>query len=72
MKELDVLLERYLERGHPFADPAAQAAFARLLQASDAELIDWLILRRPCPDPELAELVARIVDDRFGVALALL
>lgn len=60
MKELDLILERYLERGYPQADRVEQAAFARLLEASDPELVTWLVYSRPCPDPELAAIVAAV------------
>lgn len=60
MKELDIMLERYLERAYPMADQAEQAAFARLLEAPDLELWAWLTCRRPCPDPELAAVVAAL------------
>ncbi len=60
MKELDVILERYLELGYPQADLAEQAAFARLLAASDPELLAWLVYGRPCPDPGLRGIVAAV------------
>ncbi len=58
MKELDILLERYLEQGYLRADWAERSAFARLLAASDPELAAWLIYGRPCPDPQLAKIIA--------------
>ena len=60
MKELDVLLERYLETGHPEAPPAARAAFARALELQDPELYALLSGRTATDDPELADVVERI------------
>ncbi len=60
MKELDIILERYLERGYFQADLAEQAAFACLLAASDPELLAWLVYGRPCPDPGLKGIVAQV------------
>lgn len=58
MKELEVVLEYYLEQGYPCADQTEQSAFARLLQVSDPELAAWLIYGRPCPHPHLAQIVS--------------
>jgi len=40
MKELDELLERWLERGWPAADPQARLAFEWLLEQPDPDLAD--------------------------------
>ena len=60
MKELDVLLERYLETGYPAAPPGARAAFARLLEYQDPELYALVSGRVVTDDPELADVVERI------------
>jgi antitoxin CptB len=51
MRELDVLLMRYLERDWPLAGPAEQAAFADLLEWQDPE-INALLVGRLAPDNE--------------------
>lgn len=51
MKELDVLLTRYLENLYPQAPPAQQKAFAQLLDCPDTELYLWLI-KREKPDTD--------------------
>lgn len=43
MKELDVLLARWLERGWSAADTERRLAFAWLLEQPDPDLADWLI-----------------------------
>ena len=43
MKELDVLLARWLDRCWPVADQARRRDFAWLLEQTDPDLADWLI-----------------------------
>lgn len=47
MKELDVLLIRYLDQRYPHAPETERAAFAFLLQQSDMDLMAWLIKGQP-------------------------
>ena len=61
MRELDVLLLRYLEREFADATPAAQAAFESLLSAQDPEIVDLLAGRRVTDDASLNELVQRLL-----------
>lgn len=62
MRELDVLLERYLERRYPHASPEEQRAFESLLELQDPQLFA-LVMRREGPaDPELAHVIARLTD----------
>ncbi len=59
MKELDVLLLRWLERGWPAADAGRRRAFEWLLEQPDPDLADWLIHgARPADDAHAA-----LVDD---------
>jgi succinate dehydrogenase flavin-adding protein (antitoxin of CptAB toxin-antitoxin module) len=43
MKELDVLLVRWLDEGWPRADDARRHTFEWLLEQPDPDLADWLI-----------------------------
>jgi antitoxin CptB len=43
MKELDVLLARWLERRWPDADDARRRDFEWLLEQPDPDLVDWLL-----------------------------
>ena len=64
MKELDVLLEAFLENHH---DALVQGAFPELeaLLASEDDLLwDWLQLRKPAPERDWNELVALIRGER--------
>lgn len=60
MRELDVLLSRYLERDYEQASAAEQASFRRLLEVADPELFAWLMGRAKAPDEALRTLVERI------------
>ena len=60
MKELDVLLERWLARDLPQADATARRAYESLLELQDPELVRYLLNGEPHPDPEVARVIARI------------
>jgi len=57
MKELDVLLERFLDRHYCGASAEQQAAFARLIELPDPELAAYLLGDAVPPERRLAELV---------------
>jgi antitoxin CptB len=59
MRELDVLLGRWLEHSWPEASPEFRQSFARLLECEDDQIWDWLMGRAE-PAPELAALVDEI------------
>ena len=60
MRELDVLLERYLRDHWPAADPGRRATFLRLLELPDPELADLCLGRAAAADPGLAAVVGEI------------
>lgn len=64
MKELDVLLSRYLREEWPHADAAARDAFERLLELPDPLLADYLFGRVAPPDDGLARLLATLRADQ--------
>jgi succinate dehydrogenase flavin-adding protein (antitoxin of CptAB toxin-antitoxin module) len=61
MRELDVLLLRYLEREFPDAPPDAQAAFESLLSAQDPEIVDLLAGRAVAQDASLNDVIQRLL-----------
>ena len=61
MRELDVLLLRYLYREFPAAAPSAQSAFERLLSAQDPEILDLLAGRLVVDDAALNEVIQRLL-----------
>lgn len=62
MRELDVLLERWLERQWPEAGPEQRAVFERLLEIEDDQLWAWVTGRDRPEDAALAALVERLLD----------
>ena len=61
MKELDVLLMRWLEQSWPVADANRRRAFEWLLEQPDPDLADWLIHGARPEDAGQAALVDEIV-----------
>ena len=57
MKELDLLLERFLERG--FEDLSAEQlpCFEALLESPDQDLVDWIGGGTRPPSADLADIV---------------
>ena len=60
MRELDVLLSRYLEKVYPGSEEPQKAAFRRVLELPDPDLIGYLMSGENPADPELANVVERI------------
>ena len=60
MKELDVLLTRYVEEDYLGAPPEQQAAFRVLLDSQDPLLNDYFLGRELPTDPILRALIERI------------
>ena len=60
MKELDLLLERYLETRYPAADAVEQDAFRELLDMQDPELYAFVIGRERPATEELRRVVATL------------
>jgi succinate dehydrogenase flavin-adding protein (antitoxin of CptAB toxin-antitoxin module) len=60
MKELDVLLERYVRSRLSAASNEERQALTRLLELPDPVLSDYLFGHAAAPEPPLAELVAAI------------
>ncbi len=55
-RELDLILQRYLEVHYPQASFPEQQAFALLLEQSDPDILDW-VLGRAVPPAELIGVV---------------
>jgi antitoxin CptB len=62
MRELDVLLERYLAERWPTAPEGRRAAFRALLELPDHEVAALCLARSVTPVTALAELLAEITD----------
>lgn len=61
MRELDQLMLRYLERRWPDADDAERGVFLRLLDCEDDKLWAWCMGRDRPTEPDLDDLVQRII-----------
>jgi antitoxin CptB len=60
MKELDLLLTRFLDEHYGAAPPAEQLAFRRLLDLQDPLIHDYLVGRQSPADAELCALIGRM------------
>lgn len=60
MKELDFMLNRYVDRAWEGSDEVQRLALWQLLDCEDDQLWDWLSGRVPCSDGRLSELVEQI------------
>mgnify|MGYP003579014308 CR=1 FL=1 len=60
MRELDQLLERWLDTQWRQSNDADRATFPRLLDSEDDRLWKWFLGHERAPDPELQALVERI------------
>lgn len=63
MRELDVLLERYLERDYVNAPPPQKAAFETLLSLQDPEILELLTGRVMPEDNHLSDVVQRLLTE---------
>ncbi|PKM09035.1 MAG: hypothetical protein CVV14_01665 [Gammaproteobacteria bacterium HGW-Gammaproteobacteria-4] len=61
MRELDVLMLRYLDHRWSQADGDERAGFERLLETEDDLLWRWMMRREVATNPEMATLVERIL-----------
>jgi len=60
MRELDVLLERFLEHQYAAASAEIQTAFARLLTLPDPEIFALIMSRQIAEDPQLRDVIQRL------------
>ena len=60
MKELDQLLERWLDQKWAASSDAQRGVFLRLLDSEDDRLWRWFLGHENAPDAELDALVQRI------------
>jgi antitoxin CptB len=60
MKELDVLLARYVEEHYSEAPPSVQRAFIELLESPDPVIYAYCMGRMQPPTPLLSSVIERI------------
>ncbi len=65
MRELDLLLSRWLDRSWAAAGADSRAAFLRILEEPDPQLADWLLHGHRPDDQPIATLLDDIVSRRM-------
>jgi antitoxin CptB len=60
MRELDVVLQRYLDEHYLQAPEREQRAFEALLERQDPQLLRFLMGREQPSDPDQAHVIARL------------
>lgn len=66
MKELDVLLERFVRRALSRLDEGELEALERLLAEPDPDILGWIASPTPSPPPAMQGIVARIRSEARG------
>jgi antitoxin CptB len=66
MRELDVLLTRFLDNQFGETDAATQRRFESLLEHDDPQLYSWLTRRQLHSDPDMQDLITRIISEHTG------
>jgi len=64
MRELDLLLDEFLENRYQTLSTIGRHSFERLLDCSNKDLVDWIMGGDLPQDEQLAEIVSRIRDRR--------
>ena len=62
MRELDLLLLPFFDEVFSELESNEQQAFIKLLEQEDPDLWDWFSRKSESDNPELAELVKKILD----------
>ena len=65
MRELDVLLVRYLDECYPLDNDADKAAFREVLELADPVLNAYLLQRQKPPSEPIARVIDRILRGNF-------
>lgn len=68
MKELDLLMESYLQNDYPHADEARKAAFEKLLTYQDPLILDLLFARERDADAQVQALIDVLRDYQVAKA----
>ena len=66
MKELDVLLERFVHRALDRLDDGEIEALERLLEQPDQDILEWIASPNPASPPAVHGIVARIRSEAHG------
>ena len=66
MKELDVLLERFVRRGLERLDEGELEALERLLQQPDQNILEWITSTTATPPPDLRTITTVVRSHALG------
>jgi succinate dehydrogenase flavin-adding protein (antitoxin of CptAB toxin-antitoxin module) len=64
MKELDLLLQRWLAQRYEVASEEHRARFAALLELPDPDLAGLLLHGQPVQEPDLAAVIREVLSTR--------
>lgn len=59
--ELDIVFQRFLENDYRGLDQKEKDAFSKLLLESDTDLLEYMNKTRQCPDPDLNQILTKII-----------
>lgn len=62
MRETDILLGRFLDRGYDRLDASGRASFDALLEQPDQDILAWLSGQAQPAEPALVQLVSAMRD----------
>lgn len=62
LKELDIMIQPFLNEHYRSLSAPEQAAFARLMQAEDMDLLDWFLRHAKPADAELERAVETFLE----------
>jgi antitoxin CptB len=60
MREMDLLLERFLASGYVHLDAAERRRFDELLDRPDQDIYAWIVGHEPAPNEAIERLVSTI------------
>lgn len=61
MKELDIVLTRYLDRDYAQASEAERLAFQALLEQEDPVIWTWVLGAEPAPEGAVGDVIRKLI-----------
>lgn len=66
IREMDILLERFLDECYPSLTEAERVILGKLVEEADLDLLDWITGRRPPFEPAYEPLIRRLQELKPG------
>ncbi len=57
IKEMDLILQRFLEQNYPALPPQQQSLFDQILDETDLDIMDWILDRSQPENPDYETLI---------------